>query len=68
MRLTVNGGHLDFQMYRGSFDTNARRQPVTQSARSLRSYGKKVDCEQINFGEALQFSNRTSSLPGQEGQ
>ena len=68
MRLTVNGGHLDFQMYRGSFDTHARWQPVTQSARSLRSYGKIEHCEQTNFGEALQLSDRTSWLPGQEGQ
>ena len=55
-------------MYRGSFDTHARWQPVTQSARSLRSYGKIEDCEQTNFGEALQFSDRTSCLPGREGQ
>ena len=52
MRLTVNDGHLDFQMYRGgprplsSFETHARWQPVTQSARSRRSYGKIEDCEQ----------------------
>ena len=30
----------------GSFDTHARWQPVTQSARSQRSYGKIKDCEQ----------------------
>ena len=45
--LTVNGGHLDFQMYRGggrrglpkvsSSETHARWQPVTQSALSRRS-------------------------------
>ena len=29
-----------------SFDTHARRQPVTQSARSRRSYGEIEDCEQ----------------------
>ena len=29
-----------------SFDTHARWQPVTQSARSRRSYGKIEDCEQ----------------------
>ena len=29
-----------------SFDTHARWQPVTQSARSRRSYGKIGDCEQ----------------------
>ena len=28
-----------------SFDTHARWQPVTQSARSRRSYGKIEDCE-----------------------
>ena len=69
MRLTVNGGHLDFQMYRGNFDTHARWQPVTQSARSRRSYGKIEDCEQSNFGEAfVQFSDRLFWLPGQESQ
>ena len=31
-----------------SFDTHARWQPVTQSARSRRSYGKIEDCEQSN--------------------
>jgi len=31
-----------------SFDTRARWQPVTQSARSRRSYGKIEDCEQSN--------------------
>ena len=78
-RLTVNGGHLDFQMKRGGgrwglwlqgeggrekqrvplffklppkpsplpkSGTHARWQPVTQSARSRRSYGKIEDCEQ----------------------
>ena len=55
-------GYLDFQMYRGgghfsrllsnrphplsSFDTHARWQPVTQSARYRWSYGKIEDCEQ----------------------
>ena len=29
-----------------SFDTHARWQPVTQSARSRQSYGKIGDCEQ----------------------
>ena len=29
-----------------SFDTHARWQPVTQSARSRRSYGEIEDCEQ----------------------
>ena len=35
-RLTVNAGHLDFQMYHGVYyvDTQARWQPVTQSPRS----------------------------------
>ena len=32
-----------------SFDTHARWQPVTQSARSRWSYGKIEDCEQSNF-------------------
>ena len=54
-------GYLDFRMYRGggsrgflpnrprplsSFDTHARWQPVTQSARPRWSYGKAKDCEQ----------------------
>ena len=30
----------------GSFDTHARWQPVTQSPRSRRSYGKMKDCEE----------------------
>ena len=33
-----------------SFDTHARWQPVTQSARSRRSYGKMEDCEQSIHG------------------
>ena len=33
-----------------SFDTHARWQPVTQSARSRRSYGKIEDCEQSTPG------------------
>ena len=37
----------------GSFDTHARWQPVTQSARSRRSYGKIEDCEQSNDSEAF---------------
>ena len=32
-----------------SFDTHARWQPVTQSARSRRSYGKIGDCEQSSL-------------------
>ena len=43
-RLTIYGGHLDFQMYRGG--THARWQPVRQSARTRRSYGKIGDCWQ----------------------
>ena len=35
-----------------SFDTHARWQPVTQSARSRRSYGKIGDCEQSS-GEVI---------------
>ena len=34
-----------------SFDTHARWQPVTQSARSRRSYGKTEDCEQSTWVE-----------------
>ena len=55
VRLTVNGGLLDFEMYRGAgvgdysrFDTRARWQPVTQSPRSRQSYGKIGDCEKSN--------------------
>ena len=33
-------------VYSCSFDTSARWKPVTQSARSRRSYGKIEDCEQ----------------------
>ena len=40
-RLIVNGGRLDLV-----FDAHARWQPVTQSARSRRSWGKVGDCEQ----------------------
>ena len=61
-RLTINGGHLDFQMYLSeiarflsnhprplsSFDSHARWQPVTQSARSRLSCGQIEDCEQSN--------------------
>ena len=36
-----------------SFDTHARWQPVTQGARSRRSYGKIEDCQQSNFSKAL---------------
>ena len=32
-----------------SFDNHARWQPVTQSARSRRSYGKIEDCKQSSF-------------------
>ena len=57
MRLTVHGGYFDFQTYRGgllpnrprplsSFDTHGSWQPVTQSSRSRRSYGKIEDCEE----------------------
>ena len=55
-------GYLDFQRYRGggrrglylrSFDTHARWHPVTQSARSRRSYGKMEDCEQSRVGVDL---------------
>ena len=90
-RLTINCGHLDFQMYLGagvghysstwllgeggeknfsiflassqtapspfrplsSFDTHAGLQPVTQSARSRRSYGKIGDCEQSKITEKV---------------
>ena len=48
-RLTINVGHLDFQMYRGASVgdyRHARWQPVMQSARSRRSYGKTGDCKQ----------------------
>ena len=45
-----------------SFDTHARWQPVTQSARSRRSYGKIEDCEQsiiwtkrVNPGDDLEM-------------
>ena len=83
-RLTVNDGHLDFQMRQrfsnaskasgiialvggggrekyfsrflpnrprplSSFDNHARWQPVTQSARSRRSYEKIEDCKQSSF-------------------
>ena len=37
-----------------SFDTHARWQPVTQSARSRRSYGKIEDCEQSIISVAVQ--------------
>ena len=34
-----------------SFDTHARWQPITQSARSRRSYGKIEDCKQSSLNE-----------------
>ena len=37
-----------------SFDTHARWRPVTQSARSRRSYGKIEDCEQSTIFRASQ--------------
>ena len=58
VRLTVNGGHFDFRMYRGGECWEATPAPllvlkltqdgtaVTQSARSGRSYRKIEDCEQ----------------------
>ena len=39
-----------------SFDTHARWQPVTQSARSRWSYGKIEDCEQSNLQANSLFS------------
>ena len=39
-----------------SFDTHARWQPVTHSARSRRSYGKIQDCEQSVRFPVLSFS------------
>ena len=44
-----------------SFDTHARWQPVTQSARSRRSYGKIEDCEQSNVCEASKVSKTTTA-------
>ena len=38
-----------------SFDTHARCQPVTQNARSRRSYGKIGDCEQSSLIIQNQF-------------
>ena len=38
-----------------SFDTHARWQPVTHSARSRRSYGKIEDCEQSIFDSVSLF-------------
>ena len=78
--LTVNGGHLDFQMYRGgrvsgiiassqtdpdrplsSFHTHTRRQPVTQSPRSRRSYGKIEDCEESR-GRTVTICNKIAAF------
>ena len=44
-KCTEGAGVGDYSL-RGSFDTQARWQPVTQSVRSRRSYGKIEDCEQ----------------------
>ena len=53
--IALGGGGREKQNFRflpnrprplSSFDTHARWQPVTQSARSRRSYGKIEDCEQ----------------------
>ena len=44
-----------------SFD-NARWQPVTQSARSRRSYGKIEDCEQSRNNVAAMLQRQKSSL------
>ena len=58
-------------MYRGdsSFDILARWQPVTESARSRRSYGKIEDCEQSKLAIAevilLVASTRTKSIQKQ---
>ena len=40
-----------------SFDTHARWQPVTQSARSRRSYGKTEDCQQSKIKISIIASN-----------
>ena len=42
-----------------SFDTHARWQPVTQSARSRWSYGKIEDCEQSNYEIISIISDQT---------
>ena len=42
-----------------SFDTHARWQPVTQSARSRWSYGKIEDCEQSNYEITSIISDQT---------
>ena len=72
VRLTVDGGHLAFQMYRGggcrvlymyhlrplsNLDIHARWQPVTKCARSRRSYGKIEDYEQSRL-----LSDNSNSL------
>ena len=49
-----------------SFDTHARWQPVTQSARSRRSYGKIEDCEQSMVNTEATSSTTTSQLPFKE--
>ena len=52
---SVGGGALFFSLPPirprplSSFDTHVRWQPVTQSARSRWSYGKREDCEQSMF-------------------
>ena len=55
---------------RSSADTHATWQPVTQSTRSRRSYGKMEDCEQcslkINKGLALGFTSRCTSTSSWE--
>ena len=69
LRLTVTGilifkctegaGVGDYSSNRprplSSFDTHARWQPVTHSARSRRSYGKIEDCEQSIFDSVYLF-------------
>ena len=45
-----------------SFDTHARWQPVTQSARSRWSYGKIEDCNQSIFGHTCTRNNAMTYL------
>ena len=49
-----------------SFDTHARWQPVTQSARSRRSYGKMEDCEQSNSTLAKVYMTELSRPRGRD--
>ena len=46
-----------------SFDTHARWQPVTQSARSRRSYGKIEDCEQSTSEKQMRRLTRSCTTP-----